>query len=69
MCWGEQWRRVQVPTPVAQLQIRPLPALSAETPLWQLLQLFKVGRTHMALLCDAPDTAGVHPPAALHLEQ
>lgn len=35
---------------VGQLTIRPLPQLSADTPLYDMLKLFEGGRSHMALL-------------------
>lgn len=46
---------VQEPTPVSQLKVRSLPALSASMPMWDVLQLFKIGRAHMAVLCEAPE--------------
>jgi hypothetical protein len=35
---------------VSSLRIRPLPRLSATTPMYELLKLFRTGRAHMALL-------------------
>lgn len=35
---------------VSSLRIRPLPRLSASTPMYELLKLFRTGRAHMALL-------------------
>lgn len=42
---------------MSQLRIRSLPALSASMPMWDVLQLFKIGRAHMAVLCEAPESA------------
>jgi CBS domain containing-hemolysin-like protein len=36
--------------PVSRLKIRPLPRLCATTPMYDLLKLFRAGRSHMALL-------------------
>ncbi|KAG1658546.1 hypothetical protein FOA52_004573 [Chlamydomonas sp. UWO 241] len=37
-------------SPVTGLKIRPLPRLSALTPMYDMLKLFRTGRAHMALL-------------------
>jgi len=37
-------------SPVSSLKIRPLPRLSALTPMYDMLKLFRTGRAHMALL-------------------
>lgn len=55
---------VQEPTPVGKLKMRSVPALSAAMPMWDCLQLFKIGRAHMAVLCEATERA---PPASGHL--
>ncbi|GAX83717.1 hypothetical protein CEUSTIGMA_g11142.t1 [Chlamydomonas eustigma] len=41
-------------SPVSSLKIRPLPRLSASTPMYDMLKLFRTGRAHMALLTQ-PD--------------
>lgn len=48
---------VQEPTPVKHLKVRSLPALSSSMPMWDVLQLFKIGRAHMAVLCEAAESA------------
>jgi hypothetical protein len=40
---------------VGKLKMRSLPALSASMPMWDCLQLFKIGRAHMAVLCEATE--------------
>ena len=35
---------------VSDIPLRSLPSLSADTPMYDVLQLFKTGRAHMALL-------------------
>jgi hypothetical protein len=35
--------------------MRTMPKLSANMPMWDVLHLFKTGRTHMGLLCEASD--------------
>ena len=44
---------LQDKAPVAELEMRSLPALSATMPMYDILQLFKIGRAHMALLKEA----------------
>ncbi|KAG1677751.1 hypothetical protein FOA52_001063 [Chlamydomonas sp. UWO 241] len=41
--------------PVSGLKIRPLPRLCATTPMYDLLKLFRAGRSHMALLTQPGD--------------
>ena len=41
-------------TPVSTLKMRSLPFLCANTPLYDLLHLFEVGRCHMAVLTGSP---------------
>lgn len=48
---------------VGELPMRPLPALSATMPMYDVLHLFKIGRCHMALLKEATHGAAA-PPAA-----
>ncbi len=36
--------------PLAAMKIRPLPRLSAATPMYDMLKLFQGGRSHMAVL-------------------
>jgi metal transporter CNNM len=36
--------------PVSSMKVRPIPHLLAETPMYDMLRLFKTGRTHMAVL-------------------
>ena len=38
------------PTPIADLQLRELPAVSNDTQLWDLLNMFQIGKSHMALV-------------------
>ena len=56
---------VQETKRVSQLKIRSLPALSASMPMWDVLQLFKAGGAHMAVLCEAPERTPPPPPALL----
>jgi hypothetical protein len=49
---------MQEPTVIGKLKMRSLPALSADMPMWDLLHLFKIGRAHMAVLCEASEGAG-----------
>ena len=44
---------VQERTAVADLELRPLPSLSATMPMYDVLHLFKIGRAHMAILKEA----------------
>ena len=46
---------------MSQLKVRSLPALSASMPMWDVLQLFKIGRAHMAVLCEAPEGSAQSP--------
>lgn len=46
---------------MSDMPMRPLPSLSAAMPMYDVLQLFKTGRSHMALLCEASD--GAPPPS------
>ena len=45
---------------VSSLRIRPLPHLSASTPMYELLKLFRTGRAHMALLTQPLDDENGH---------
>jgi len=47
---------------VSDLQLRMLPRLPADTPLYDLLRLFESGRSHMAVVVEPP--AGAPPAAA-----
>ncbi|GAB4817855.1 hypothetical protein N2152v2_004901 [Parachlorella kessleri] len=45
-------------TPVGQIKIRSLPYLRADTPMYDMLKLFEIGRSHMAVLTQ-PTAAAV----------
>eukprot|EP00798_Chlamydomonas_sp_ICE-L_P013275 gene13275-19117_t len=49
--------------PVSSLKIRPIPILSASTPMYDMLKLFRTGRSHLALLTQ-PEQGLVEDPAA-----
>ncbi|GAX72913.1 hypothetical protein CEUSTIGMA_g368.t1 [Chlamydomonas eustigma] len=59
-------------SPVSNLKIRPLPRLSASTPMYDMLKLFRTGRAHMAVLtqpdvgapCSAMATRQPSPPCS-----
>ena len=71
-------------TPVSTLKMRSLPFLRANTPLYDLLHLFEVGRCHMAVLtgplpakdaecspdvaANAPSDAGLQQPGSDHVQ-
>ena len=40
---------------MGKLKMRSVPALSAAMPMWDCLHLFKIGRAHMAVLCEATE--------------
>ena len=42
---------------MGKLKMRSVPALSAAMPMWDCLHLFKIGRAHMAVLCEATERA------------
>lgn len=44
-------------TRVADLRIRSLPYLRADTAMYDLLKLFQTGRSHMVVLTKPPDAA------------
>lgn len=44
---------------VRDLPMRSLPSLSASMPMYDVLQLFKIGRAHMAVLREASPGAAV----------
>lgn len=48
-------------SPVSSLKIRPLPRLSASTPMYDMLKLFRTGRSHMALLTQPPPSGDEAP--------
>ena len=44
--------------PISSMRMRPLPRLSAATPMYDMLKLFQTGRSHMAVLTQPSPLEG-----------
>ena len=44
--------------PVHCMRMRPMPRLSASTPMYDMLKLFQTGRSHMAVLTQPGEDGG-----------
>lgn len=45
----------KVSTPISQLHIQRLPNVAANLPLYDMLNIFQTGRSHMAIIVDQND--------------
>lgn len=44
------------PVPVSKLELRAVPSVTADKPLFEMLHLFRTGRSHLAIVLDSSDS-------------